>query len=306
MASNPTPDDDDVLCALAEDMADGCHLHEVAISIKQNTEVIMRAALGAVTAAKAGVGAAKALVDTRYGEHAAADAAGAEVIANCRLRLVKLFGNPYSAQWEEAGFPDGSTAVPETQDKRFALLGALKKYFNDHPTAQSVDMEATEAACTAAQTTVSDARGALAAAKGGQSLALKAGKEAVNALRKRARGLIGELALLLAEEDVKYLDFGLNIPATPVAPLSIADLTLTAIGDGKVLSEWTYATRMTGSRVMVKLDLPDAEFQSAGTTGGLELLLKDLTPGTTIFVQVIPYNEAGDGGASPVKSVVVV
>lgn len=305
MAANPTPDDDDVLCALAEDMADGCHKHEVAIDIKQNTEAKMRAALAAVTTAKAAAGAAKNLPETRHAERRAADAAGTEVLGNCRLRLAKLFGNRFSPQWEEAGFPDGSTAVPNSQDKRFALLAALKNYFHNHPASESADMEATEAVCTAAHAALSAARKALNGAKGAQSTALADGKAAAKALRKRVRGLIDELDLLLAKDDVRYLDFGLNIPANPTAPLEIADLTLTAIGDRKALAEWSYAVRMEGSRVMIKTDAPDAKFQSAGTTVGLEMLLKDLMPGSTLFVQVIPYNAAGDGGASPVRSVVV-
>ena len=56
---------------------------------------------------------------------------------------------------------------------------------------------------------------------------------------------------------------------------------------------------------MVKGDAPDAEFESAETTGGLEMTLNDQTPGATLFIPVIPYNDAGDGGAGLVKSVVV-
>ncbi len=305
MAGNPTPTDDDVLCALAEDIADGCQAHEVAIGIKQNTEVVVRAAITGVTNGKAAVGAAKVNVVMKYEEHAAADAAGAEVIANCRRRLAKLFGNVFNAQWEEAGFPDGSTGVPATLDKRFALLGALQAYFTNHPTAESADMEATAASCGAAHTAVSNARTALNNAKSGQSSALVAGQALNKTLRKRVRGLIDELGTLLTEDDVRYLDFGLNVPASPVAPQAILDLTLTAIGGGKVLAEWTYAVRMEGTRVLVKENVPGAEYASAGTVNGLEMTLKELTPGATYFVKVIPYNEAGDGPESPEKSIVV-
>lgn len=40
MASNPIPDALPQLFALAEDMADGLHDHQVAIGIKQNLEAV--------------------------------------------------------------------------------------------------------------------------------------------------------------------------------------------------------------------------------------------------------------------------
>ena len=58
MAANPTPDDDDILIALTEDLADGCHLHEVTLGIKQQTEAVMRAALLGIQTALMGLGAA--------------------------------------------------------------------------------------------------------------------------------------------------------------------------------------------------------------------------------------------------------
>lgn len=233
MAGNPTPDDDAVLLALAEDLADGCAAHEVTIGIKQNTEAVLRAAIAAVVAAKQVLGAANDLVSGRSVTLAAADDAGAVVIRNCRLRLIKVFGGQaYSAGWQEAGFPDGSTAVPASRNARFSLLATLAAYFTAHPTAESADMEATAAICTAAHTAISDARASLNAGESDQTTAEKAEDAALRTLRKRVRGLIDELGTLLADDDGRYEAFGLNIPATPVAPVAIASLTLTALGGG--------------------------------------------------------------------------
>ncbi len=38
MSNKATPDNNDILRALADRITDGCHTHEVAIGIKQNTE----------------------------------------------------------------------------------------------------------------------------------------------------------------------------------------------------------------------------------------------------------------------------
>ena len=45
MSSNATPDNNDILRALADRIADGCHTHEVALDIKQNTEAAIRTAI---------------------------------------------------------------------------------------------------------------------------------------------------------------------------------------------------------------------------------------------------------------------
>jgi hypothetical protein len=139
MATNPTPDDDDVLISLTEDLADGCHMHEVALGIKQQPEAVMRAALLAAKNALLAVGSAKVLLGQKYDVLQAADAASEAVLKNCRLRMVKLFGAKYNANWQAAGWPNNSTAIPENQDERFTLLGALKLYFTANPVAESVE-----------------------------------------------------------------------------------------------------------------------------------------------------------------------
>ena len=68
---------------------------------------------------------------------------------------------------------------------------------------------------------------------------------------------------------------------------------------------WSYATRMTGTRVLRKLPGPDEEFASVGTSAGLEKVLTGQPVGALIEIQVVPYNEGGDGSASPTKTLTV-
>ena len=305
MASNPTPEDDNVLLALAEDMADGCHQHEVALGIKQNTETVIRAAMAAVVTARANLAAAKGAVAQKTADHLTVDTAAKALLANCRLRFVNLFGNSYNASWEEAGFPDSSTAVPDTMDRRFALLTGIKNYLTTHPTAESADLGVTLAAVTAQHTALSDARLALNNAKTARSTAADAEAAAWRTLRKRVRGLIDELGTVVADDDARYLDFGLNVPATPVVPGPIASLTATPLGGGKVLCEWAYAVRLESTRLLMKRLGIDDDFLTQGSVPGLEKNLAGLTVGQTIQIQVVPHNEAGDGPGSPIVTVVV-
>jgi hypothetical protein len=305
MAANPTPDNDDVLCALAEDLADGCHLHEVAIGIKQNLESVLRAAIQAVAEQKQLLGKARATLDAETITHEGKDKEASQVLTNCKLRLAKLFGSRWNPAWEPTGFPGQSTAIPGTMDLRFSLLNSLKVYFTANPASESVDGEATAAICAAKHGEVSTARQEVNTAKTNLTTRKAGAEEVVRTLRKRVRGLIDELGTLLADDDARYAAFGLNIPAHPVAPNAIASLTLAALGNGRVLAKWTYSTRMTDTRLMARVVGGDEDFASIGHTDGLEKLLTGYTAGQTLEVQAIAYNDGGDAPASPVASVVV-
>lgn len=308
MASNPTPDNPDMARALADRMADGCHTHEVAIGIKQNTETVMRAASLALKTAMLDVGAAKANVGAMSDALKAADDSITTTLTNCRLRLVNQLGQSWGPAWEATGFPDQSTAVPDKQDKRLSLLDSLAGYFTANPARESADLGATAALCTAAFTLLSDAREDLGNAKTNLGTKLTLRDTAFKSLRKRLRGLIEELATLIAEDDERWEDFGLTIPANPSAPEVITSLTLEAAGNGKIHAVWTYATRMTGTRLMTKRTTGatiDDDFISAGATEGLEKTLPGFVAGVTVQVKAVPYNDGGDGPESPTQSVVV-
>ena len=309
MASNPTPDNPDIGRALADRMADGCHLHEVAINIKQNTEVVMRAASLVMKNAQIAVGAAKSNVGAMSDALKLVDESSTTVLTNCRLRLVNLLGQFWSPAWEATLFPNQSTAVPENQGQRLSLLENLAVYFTNNPAKESVDLGATAALCTAAATALSDARQAHGSAKTNQTTKLDERDTALKALRKRIRSLIEELTLLLPDDDARWEDFGLTIPANPSAPEGIASIEVTAPGNGKIHAEWPYSTRMVGTRLMTKRTTGatiDLDFISAGTVDGLEKTLPGFVPGVIVKVKAIPFNDGGDGPSSPEGTVTVV
>ena len=126
MSSNATPDNNDILRALADRIADGCHQHEVALNIKQNTEAAIRAAITGLAQSELQVGLKKSALSDAYAALATADTAGEKVLTDCKLRLAQKLGQRWSAAWEPTGFPGQSTAVPTTMDPRFTLLDSLR------------------------------------------------------------------------------------------------------------------------------------------------------------------------------------
>lgn len=306
MASNPTPDNADVLRALADRMADGCHTHEAAIGILQNTEAALRAAITALSNAETQAGLKKTAVSAAYDALQAQDDAGFTCINNCKLRLRQVLGERWSAAWEPTGFPGQSTAVPEKADVRFTLLDALKNYFTAVPASENAGMGATAALCSAAWTAISDARQAVANAESEQTTAFETRTAATDALRKRVRGLINELETLIAVDDPRWEAFGLNMPANPSAPEPVLSLTAAALGSGRVEVSWTYAVRATRYRVESFITGVDVAWQSKVNAKDLEVILKNYTAGQEVKLRVVACNDGGEAAPSPEAQVTVV
>lgn len=305
MASNPTPDNADVLRALADRMADGCHTHEATIGVLHNTEVAMRAAIAALSGAETQLGMKKSLVSTAYDTLQAADEAGGVCLTNCKLRLRQVLGERWSAAWEPTGFPAGHTAVPDTQDKRFTLLDKLKNYFTAVPASENAGMGATAALCEAAWTALSDARQGVSDAESAQTTAFNTRANAIEALRKRVRGLIKELEDLIADDDPRWEAFGLNIPANPSSPEAVASVTAAALGNGRIEVSWPYATRATRYRVETWIIGVDTEWQNAASAKDLEVILKNFTAAQVVKLRVTAFNDGGDAAPSPETQVTV-
>ena len=310
MAANPTPTNDHELLALCNRLADGCQALETEVGLKQNIEEKLRADIAHTVAARSTLGQAKVALGLNRTALRRADATAKKIISHCRLRLTQIFGTKYSAQWESAGFPDQSSQVPETHGKRSSLLAGLGGYFALNPAHQSTDMGATAAICHAAHKTLSDARSSMNQAKSDLRTAVKEHRKSLKALRKRMRGLIRELHLLLSDNDPRWHSFGLKLPARIARPDQVTQVTLTALGKGKVLVEWSQGPRAARFRIMLRrADVEGAEFENIKTVHDSSLLpnllLAGFNPGENLEVRVIAANDADEALPSPVATVVV-
>jgi transposase len=305
MSNNPTPDNNDILRALADRLADGCHTHEATIGILHNTEAVIRAGIALLDQKVFLAGQKKAAVDTAYTANTAADAAGEIVLVNCKLRLQQKLGQRWNAQWAPTGFPHQSTAVPDVMDERFTLLKKLNTYFIGVPAHESADMGATAAICLTAWDALSTTRQGIADAESAQTTALTNQTDAADGLRKRVRGLINELDELIEDDDARWEAFGLNIPANPSAPESVASVTAAPLGNGRFTATWPYATRAIRYRAETFIVGVDTEWKNKGSFKDLEAILKGFTAGQTVKVRIVAGNDGGDAAPSPEAQVVV-
>ena len=139
--------------SFAENMADGLKTHETSLSLMYNTESVLRGeiATARITATKA---------------QTAADKDGKQFIVKTRDVLKPFLGTSWSQAWEQAGFQNGSLAVPPAIPTRMELLKRLQIHLTDNPTQENAPLQITKALAESLHGALSDAVSAVNAAKG--------------------------------------------------------------------------------------------------------------------------------------------
>lgn len=300
MAANPLPTAQAPLLALAEDMADGLDAHETAVGVKQNTEVVLRAAIDAVRDAETDFGATKTGKVDASATLRIADSNARVFLKNARAVLAKVFGEDYGPAWEAAGFPNDSAAVPGTQEERLNLCAALATHFTAHAAHEVADprFKVTAAEATLRFEALSDARSAVhvASTLAGQKKVVR--DAAVEALKTRMRGLISELGQLLGDTDPRWDAFGLNAPGAAETPDTPEALVVTPGAPGTLLTDWADARLAARYRVWIQIVGVDTAFRPAATVTDSDATLSGLGSGKTVRVRVTAVNDAGESTPS--------
>ncbi len=209
---------------------------------------------------------------------------------------------PEAAPW---GLPNNTVGVPRTQDERFTALGGLKAYFTANPSMENAPLNVTAAQATALHTALSSARNGVGNALTATKSAVLVQEEKRAAFKVRYRAAIGELEPLLGDEDPRWYDFGLNRPADPSTPGQPSNVHATALGTGRILIQIDGARRANSFNYYRKIIGTDAEPVKAINTEGTQHTLEGLPAAATVEITVTGVNDAGEGQASEVVSVVV-
>ena len=212
--TNPIPDALPQLFALGEDAADGAKAKGAIIELKQNTETDIRADLAAAKTAEQIYGAAKTAKDTFSTNLRIADSNARSFIKAVSAYFSQTISENWSAAWAATGFPNQSTAVPTTQDARLTLLDSLNVYFTKNPTMEvsTPKLVLTAALAETLFTALSGARTAVNTGNTDAGTKRDLRDAAVEQLKNRLRGLIGELGQLLDDNSPIWDAFGLNEP----------------------------------------------------------------------------------------------
>ena len=295
MASNALPRELDDLISLAEDCADGADQLEVTILLKQNMEADIRADLLDLTTKR---GTYDALVGQNEAKEnavtlARSNARGALTAA--RDRLKQIFGSAAGEAWQAAGWPSDSTAVPATSEKLLPLLMSVKLYFTAHAANEIPALGVTAANMQTLHTALSDSVSARNQHKDVRTAALATRNAAIEKLRTRLRGLIGELEQLLDPMSAHWLTFGLKRPGAPDSPDAVTGTQAIPLGTAKLRVKCDPAPRAEYYQIWIQIVGTDPELHLVESPTEPDKILENLPVGATVKAQMRAVNETGPG-----------
>lgn len=322
---NETPDNQKVLLALAKMMRAGAATLQDAIGLHHHRDTTLNAAilkLEGDPAAAAGSNANKgsqlvyklcedAAKDARSALKVLSDGEVKTLLSAYRDSMEDVHGRKNNAGWSAAGFTDG-VSVPREHDKRQTLLAAMRSYLAANPAHETSKLQpsgpplaVTAAAALALGTTVQAAFDLLNTKESDQANCKTLRDADKDALSAEVSGTISELRGLLADDDPRWENFGLSIPAHPNAPEPVASLTVTSVGEGREELSWSAAVRAGYYRLFIKIEGVDTDFRFLKRDTDLDHVISGLTPGATISLYVIAANAGGEAAPSPTVTKVV-
>ena len=303
MTGNPIPENDESALAMGDGLADGLHSLESTLGIKMVTEAMIR---GALAACETGDDEANDMKDIKQAASTAlqqADDAATQFLLQSKNILASFLGNRWSASWEPTGFPDESTAIPTTQEKRMNLCKKLNSYFTRNPTREFATAGVTAAKALENFTALSDGRDHLAEKVTVLGQKMKARDVAYANLRKEIRGSIHELSLLLGPDDDRWHRFLLSAPNDPATPEPVESVALRAISATEIMATWPRAPRATRYRPFVQIVGVDEDAKARDSVNGLEVTLTGFHAGQTVKVYIVAANDDGEGNPGPTEQI---
>jgi hypothetical protein len=322
---NETPENQKVLLALAKKIRAGAASLQDVIGLHHHRDTTLTTAilkLEGDPAAAPGSNANKgsqlvykscedAAKDARSALKALSDGAVKTLLSAYRDVLERIHGKKHNAGWSAAGFTQ-SPRVPENHEQRQSLLAAMRSYLAANagheaslPQPSGPPLAVTAAAALALGATFQAAFDLVNSREAEQANCKNVRDADKQALFDEVSGTINELSGLLAADDPRWENFGLNIPANPNPPEPVSAVTLTAVGTGREELAWTAATRATYYRLFRKVHGVDTDFQFIKRDNDLDHTFTDLTPGVTVSAYVIAANSGGEAAASPTVTKVV-
>lgn len=183
--------------------------HGHAIGVKQNSDTVLTQVLKEARTCETAFAMSYAKRQSELTPAFARAQADAMQYFNASKKILKLsLGEKWNPRWGQVGFVDGSIRTPETQEEREALLLAMAAYFKANPEREVAAVQATAARGLEIHAALSSARAARDAHDVAHRKLSAQRKEATETLRKRLRGLQGELATLLSKDDPRWAAFG--------------------------------------------------------------------------------------------------
>ena len=212
--------------------------------------------------------------------------------------LATAWGTRWSTQWAQAGFINNSTGIPPKTEDRLGLVLSLVNFFTANPGYEVPSQNQTAAYGTTLRTAALAAQMALAAEDATLKAIADAWTAAYDTLVKGMKDLIRNLESVLADNDPRWVNFGLQIPSTittPGQPVNVAahlDQTgaiIVQCAAVPLASRYRWRTMLVGQQTAYLLGASTPA--PLGSLGGF-------LPGQTVQIIVQAVNGALQGVAS--------
>jgi len=183
--------------------------------------------------------------------------------------------------------------------------GHVEDLLHQQPTHENAPLNVTAVQANALFTALSDARSAPTTRTRRRVLPKPFADGAVEALRKRERGLIDELTQLLTPDDARWYAFGLSRPSDPETPGVPDNLVLTPGAPGTINADWADALRAERYRLFKQIVGTDPDFVHVVTVTDSDATFNTVPSGSTVNVRVTAANDAGESQPSATVQIVV-
>lgn len=236
-----------------------------------------------------------------------ARADGRSFATKARDWLEYSLGTSYSLAWSAVGFDNNSLEIPKDAAGLETLLERMYLYFQSNAAQENPDPKVNVTAARA-QTfclALGSAVGNLNSKKQECGTKKSSRNAAKTTLRKRLRGLVNELAQALADNDPRWREFGLNLPAAPNVPAVPQNVQVNTQTVGEFFITCAPSQYASHYRLFTQRPNLDEEPVLAGSSDEPMFHLTGLTPGTEYEVLVTAVNEGAESLFSdPVTAVV--
>lgn len=293
MATNELPSGFSSLIDLADDMSDGLHNNGERIGVKQWTEAALTARRDAAKGAKKAHKDAGSSEDDVTGARKIANSNAKGFIATARRMLLDELGSTPNQDWQDAGWPSGSTAAPDTIGDRKKLLDKLVPWLGGHPEKEVAQKDFTAAKGQEILTALNTAMGGIPGKVGDRVKAAAASDVAERALRTAMSGLANELGSILPGDSADWYYFGLVPPANPAPPAPPQHLAAHAAGPTSIIAGCDRSPRGQKYLFAVQVVGRDAAPLDQAPLAEPQIILENLPAGATVRITATALNAAG-------------
>lgn len=290
MGNYTLPTNSAQLIGLATKTVAGMQALATPLGLTLITTAQMEANLAAFTAQDTAFNAARSARQTASDGFTAAMAAVYPWELAVRNILVARFGTRWNTRWAQAGFTNGSTAIPAKIQDQLGLALALVHFFTVNPTFEVPTMNLTAAQGTTLRNAALAAQGVVSAATVSLNTIGTIWQTAYDALTRGMRALLANLGAVLANDDPRWLSFGFQMPSTVVTPGKPGAITVSPDATGSLVLQCPPVPLATRYRWRTRLVGLQTDYQLAKSTPQPLAAIPGGPPGQALEILVQAVN----------------